>query len=131
MVKLCKGKTHHLETRADVSQSLFRHSEHVHRVHLHRLKADHVDEALVEVGDVLLAPGHVFQPQTSGDVLGPMVSGRVLETPGQGAVTLLHPQADHRCLVSGGVHVQDAGAAVGELTFGNYWGFIISRFYLQ
>ena len=105
----------HLETRAYVSQSLFRHSEHVDWVHLHRLEADHVNEALVEVGDVLLAPGHVLQSQPSGDVLGLVVTGRVLETPGQGAVTLLHPEADHGCLVGGGVHVEHSRAAVGEL----------------
>ena len=60
----------HLETRAYIGQGVFRHSEHVHRVHLHRLEADHVDEALVEVGDVLLALGHVLQSQPGGDVLG-------------------------------------------------------------
>ena len=94
---------------------MFRDSEHVHRVHLHRLEADHVDEALVEVGDVLLALGHVLQSQPGGDVLGLQVTGRVLETPGQGAVTLLHLEVDHGRLVGGGVHVEHRRAAVGEL----------------
>ena len=48
-----------LEARADVCQRGLRHGEHVHPAQLHRLEGDHVYEALVQVGDVLLAGGRV------------------------------------------------------------------------
>ena len=104
-----------MKTSTDVRKCLLRNCQHVHTPQLYCLQCHHVNEALVQVGDVLLAPGHVLQPQTSGDLLGLGVTGCAQEAPGQGAVTLLHLKADHRCLVGGGVHVEDGGAAMGKL----------------
>ena len=108
-------RTFHLETRAYLGQSLLGNSKHVHRLQLHCLEADHVDEALVEVGDVLLAPGHVLESQASGDVLGLLITQGVWETPSQSSVTLFHLKIDQSCLVCGGVHVEDSSATMGKL----------------
>ena len=64
-------------------------------------------------------------------MLGLGVTGCAQEAPGQGAVTLLHLEADHRCLVGGGVHVEDSGAAVGKLNkLQLVFEIFVSRFYL-
>ena len=100
--------TTYFEAGANVGQCLLRHSQHVHAAQLYGLEGHHVNEALVQVGDVLLAGGGVLHLEAGGDVFG-LVEAQVDalgRAPGDGAIALLQLEVHQGGLVSAGVHVE-------------------------
>ena len=95
---------------ADRQQCLLRNCQHVNVAELHRFQRGQVDEALVQVGDVLAGSRRVLHLHPRRDI------GRLIlcRGPCQCSVALFQPQFNESGLVGGGVHVQDAGAVVGQ-----------------